>query len=147
MLGNKLSKIAQLNVARNAPIFPLISFILIYMFNIIELKTIKTTTLFNSILIYIERSQSWLTRIFSSNRKMILGLTINYIHSAHQFSMLITRFLVHLGQMEHTVLSPLIQILNIIYPSLYHLQPRLHSSILLQKLKLEVHPLIIQLKL
>ena len=117
------------------------------MFNIIELKTIKITTLFNSILIYIGRSQSWPTRIFSSNRKMILGLTINYIRSAHQFSMLITHFLVHLGQMEHTVLSPLIQIPNMIYLYLYHLQLHLHSSMLLQKLKLEVHPLIIQLKL
>ena len=116
------------------------------MFNIIELKTIKTTTLFNSILIYIERSQSWLTRMSSFNRRTILGLTINYIHSAHQFNMLITHSLVHLGQVEHIVLNLLIQILNMIYPSLYHLQLHLHSSMLLQKLKLEVHPLLIQLK-
>lgn len=142
-----LHSIAQLNVARNAPIFPLISFILIYIFNIIELKTIKTTTLFNSILIYIERSQSWLTRIFLYNRRIVLGLTINYIHSAHQFSMLITRFLVHLGQVESIVLNLPIQIPNIIYPSLYHLQLHLHSLMLLQKLKLEVHPLLIQSKL
>nr|DAO37923.1 MAG TPA: hypothetical protein [Caudoviricetes sp.] len=142
-----LFKIAQLNVARNAPIFPLISFILIYAFNIIELKTIKTTTLFNFIFVYIERSQSWLTRMFSSNRRMILGLTINYIHSAHQFNMLITHSLVHLGQVEHTVLNLPILIPNIIYPSLYHLQLPLHSSMLLQKLKLEVRLLPIQLKL
>ena len=51
LLDCVLSKIAHLNVAHNAPIFPLISFILIYVFNIIELKTIKSTTLFNSILI------------------------------------------------------------------------------------------------
>lgn len=117
------------------------------MFNIIELKTIKTTTLFNSILIYIERSQSWLIRIFSSNRKMILGLTINYIHSAHQFSMLITHSLVHLGQVEHTALNLLIQIPNMIYLYLYHPQLHLHSLTLLQKLKLEVRLLLIQLKL
>lgn len=142
-----LQLIAHLNVAHNTPIFPLISFILIYAFNIIELKTIKTTILFNSILIYIERSQLWLTRIFSFNRKMILGLTINYIHSVHQFNMLITRSLVHLGQAELIVLNLSIQILNIIYPSLYHLQLHLHSLILLQKLKLGVHLLLIQLKL
>lgn len=138
--------IAQLNVARSASIFPLISFILICIFNIIELKTIKSTILFNSILMYIERSQSWLTKTFSSNRKTILGLMINYIHSVHRSSMLITRLLVHLGQMEHIVLNLLIQIPNIIYPSLYHPQLHLHSSMLLQKLKLEVHPLLIQLK-
>lgn len=143
----KLRSTAHLNVAHNASIFPLISFILIYAFNIIELKTIKTTILFNSILIYIERSQSWLIRMFSSNRRMILGLTINYIHSAHQSSMLITHFLVHLGQAGHIALNPLILIPNIIYPSLYHLQLPLHSSMLLQKLKLEVRLLPIQLKL
>ena len=126
--------------------FPLISFILIYVFNIIELKTIKSTTFFNSILICIERSQSWLTKIFSSNRKMILGLMINYIHSVHQSSMLITHSLVRLGQMEHIALNLLIPIPNMIYPSLYHPQLHLHSSMLLQKLKLEVHPLLIQLK-
>ena len=142
-----LFKFAQLNVARNAPIFPLILFILIYMFNIIELKTIKTTTLFNSILLYIERSQSWLIRMFSSNRKILFGLTINYIHSAHQFSILITHFLVHLGQVEHIVLNLLIQIPSMIYLYLYHLQLHLHSSMLLRKLKLEVHPFLIQLKL
>ena len=141
-----LLKFAHLNVARNASIFPLISFILIYVFNIIELKTIKSTTFFNSILICIERSQSWLTKIFSSNRKMILGLMINYIHSVHQSSMLITHSLVRLGQMEHIALNLLIPIPNMIYPSLYHPQLHLHSSMLLQKLKLEVHPLLIQLK-
>ena len=144
---NKLSINAHLNVAQNAPVFPLISFILIYAFNIIELKTIRTTILFNSILIYIERSQSWLTRMFSSNRRMILGLTINYIHSAHQFNMLITHSMEHLGQVEHIVLNPTIRIPNIIYPSLYHLQLHLHSLMLLQRLKLEVHLLLIQLKL
>ena len=138
---------AHLKVARNAPIFPLISFILIYAFNIIELKTIKTTILFNFIFVYIEGSQPWLTRMFSSNRRMILGLTINYIHSAHQFNMLITRSLAHLGQVKPIVLNPPIQILNIIYLFLYHPQLHLHSSMLLQKLKLEVHPLLIQLKL
>ena len=142
-----MSKYAHLNVAHNASIFPLISFILIYVFNIIESKIIKIATLFNSILIYIERSQSWLTRMFSSNRKTILGLMINYIHSAHQFSMLITLSLVHLGQAGHIALNLPIQIPNIIYPSLYHLQLHLHSSMLLRKLKLEVHPLLIQLKL
>ena len=138
---------AHLNVAHNASIFPLISFILIYAFSIIELKTIKTTTLFNSIFIYIERSQSWLIKMFSFNRKMILGLTINYIHSAHQFSMLITHFLGHLGQVELIILNPPIQIPNIIYLSLYHPQLHLHSLTLLQKLKLEVRLLLIQLKL
>nr|DAE01313.1 MAG TPA: hypothetical protein [Siphoviridae sp. ctJcm18]DAE06616.1 MAG TPA: hypothetical protein [Siphoviridae sp. ctUGQ45] len=138
---------AQLNIAQNAPVFPLISFILIYAFNIIKLKTIKLIILFNSILIYIERSQLWLTRMFSSNRRMILGLTINYIHSAHQFNMLITHSMEHLGQVEHTVLNPTIRIPNIIYPSLYHLQLHLHSLMLLQRLKLEVHLLLIQLKL
>ena len=141
-----LQLIAHLNVAQNAPIFPLISFILIYTFNIIELKTIKTTILFNFILVYIEGSQSWLTRMFSSNRRMILGLTINYIHSAHQFNMLITHSLVHLGQMGPIVLNLPIQIQNIIYLSLYHLQLHLHSLTLLQKLKLEVRLLLIQLK-
>lgn len=126
-----LLKFAHLNVAQNAPIFPLISFILIYTFNIIKLKTIKTTILFNFILVCIEGSQLWLTRMFSSNRRMILGLTINYIHSAHQFSMLITHSLVHLGQVEHTALNLFIQILNTIYPSLYHQQLHLHSSMLL----------------
>ena len=143
----KLQPIAHLNVARNASISTLISFILIYAFSIIELKTIKTTILFNSILTYIERSQSWLTRIFSSNRRMILGLTINYIHSAHQFSMLITHSRAHLGQVEPIVLNLPILIPNIIYLSLYHLQLPLHSSMLLQKLKLEVRLLPIQLKL
>ena len=134
----RLPQFAHLNVAHNAPIFPLISFILIYAFNIIELKTIKTTILFNFIFVYIEGSQPWLTRMFSSNRRMILGLTINYIHSAHQFNMLITRSLAHLGQVEPIVLNPPIQILNIIYLFLYHLQLPLYSSMLLQKLKLEV---------
>lgn len=143
----KLLLIAHLNVAHSAPIFPLISFILIYAFNIIKLKTIKTTALFNFILVYIERSQSWLTRMFSSNRRMILGLTINYIHSAHQFNMLITHSLVHLGQVKPIVLNLPIQIQNIIYLSLYHLQLHLHSLTLLQKLKLEVRLLLIQSKL
>lgn len=138
-----LLKFADLNVAQNAPFFPLISFILIYAFNIIELKTIKTTIFFNFIFVYIEGSQPWLTRIFSSNRRMILGLMINYTHSAHQFNMLITRSLVHLGQMKPIVLNLPIQIPNIIYPSLYHLQLHLHSSMLLQKLKLEVRLLLI----
>ena len=141
-----LFKNAHLNVAHNVSIFPLISFILIYTFNIIELKTIKTTILFNFILVYIEGSQSWLTRMFSSNRGMILGLTINYIHSAHQFSMLITHSLVHLGQVEHTALNLLIQIPNMIYLYLCHPQLHLHSSMLLRKLKLEVRLLLIQLK-
>lgn len=136
-------KYAHLNVARNALFFLLILFILICMFNIIKLKTIKTTILFNFILVYIEGSQSWLTRMFSSNRRMILGLTINYIHSAHQFNMLITHSLVHLGQVESIVLNLPIQILNIIYLSLYHLQLHLHSLTLLQKLKLEVRLLLI----
>lgn len=127
--------------------FPLISFILISAFNIIKLKTIKTTALFNSILIYIERNQSWLTKIFSFNRRTILGRMINYIHSVHQFSMLITHSLVRLGQMEPIVLNPPIQIPNIIYLSLYHPQRHLHSLTLLQKLKLEVRLLLIQLKL
>nr|DAG36138.1 MAG TPA: hypothetical protein [Caudoviricetes sp.] len=78
---------------------------------------------------------------------MILGLTINYIHSAHQFNMLITHSLVHLGQVEPIVLNLPIQIQNIIYLSLYHLQLHLHSLTLLQKLKLEVRLLPIQLKL
>lgn len=143
----ELRYIAQLNIAQNAPVFPLISFILIYAFNIIKLKTIKLIILFNSILIYIERSQLWLTKIFSSNRKIILGLMINCTHSAHQSNMLITYFLAHLGQVEHTVLNLPILIPNIIYPSLYHLQLPLHSSMLLQKLKLEVRLLPIQLKL
>ena len=138
-----LLKFAHLNVAQNTPFFPLISFILIYAFNIIELKTIKTTIFFNFIFVYIEGSQPWLTRIFSSNRRMILGLMINYTHSAHQFNMLITRSLVHLGQMKPIVLNLPIQIPNIIYPSLYHLQLHLHSSMLLQKLKLEVRLLLI----
>ena len=138
-----LLKFAHLNVAQNTPFFPLISFILIYAFNIIELKTIKTTIFFNFIFVYIEGSQPWLTRIFSSNRRMILGLMINYTHSAHQFNMLITRSLVHLGQMKPIVLNLPIQIPNIIYSSLYHLQLHLHSSMLLQKLKLEVRLLLI----